>query len=82
MPSRTELSPPHMARTDLSLGYEIRRRAPYRSLCVEVLMLAVRDRRRGHALSSDERRALRWWADRTRLGSSFITLLLDPAAGP
>jgi len=61
-----------MARTDLSLGYRIRVRAPYRSLCVEVLLQAVRDRRRGHTLTEGERRSLRWWAARTTLGPGIV----------
>jgi hypothetical protein len=58
-----------MARTDLSLGLQVRHRAPYRSLCVEVLMQAVRDRRRGHELTDAERRSLRRWRARTMLGT-------------
>jgi hypothetical protein len=58
-----------MARTDLSLGFQIRCRAPYRSLCVEVLMQAVRDQRRGHELTDAERQSLRWWRARTLLGT-------------
>ena len=61
-----------MARTDLSFGLQIRRRAPYRSLCVEVLMQAVRDRRLGHALREGERRSLRWWAAHADLSPSIV----------
>lgn len=63
-----------MARTDLSLSVEVRARAPYRSLCVEVLMQAIRDRRRGWELPEEEREQLRRWAARTRLGTQLPPL--------
>lgn len=63
-----------MARTDLSLGKEVRRGAPYRSLCVEVLMVALRDRRKGRELSEGEWERLDWWAGHVGL-SAWI---LDP----
>jgi hypothetical protein len=61
-----------MPRTDLSLGYQDRVRAPYRALCVEVIMQAVRDRRRGHTLTDAERHSLRWWTTHVSLRASFV----------
>jgi len=61
-----------MARTNLSLGFRIRHRAPHRSLCVEVLMQAVRDRRRGHELSDTERRSLHRWAAQVDLSPTIV----------
>lgn len=61
-----------MPRSDLDLGIECRRRAPYRSLCVEVLMSALKDRRRGALLSAREWAALERWARRIDLSASIL----------
>jgi hypothetical protein len=61
-----------MPRTDLDLGRELRRRFPYRSLCAEVLMTAVQDRRAGAELSPAEWEALEWWAQHINLSAWIL----------
>jgi hypothetical protein len=64
-------SPTDMPQTDLSLGQQVRTGAPYWSLCVEILMVAVRDCRAGRRLTAPERRGLRWWAERVGLAAQL-----------
>lgn len=61
-----------MPRTDLDLGRELRRRFPYRSLCTEVLMAALQDRRAGAELRPADWDALERWTQHINLSAWIL----------